>query len=129
MSTVAREQALADHAEKAEMGDEDHILIASKIKKAREFQKMKQRRVQVRKKGLKLGDSGDVKRIAGKYKQKHKKNMFTSGITHIIEQVLLACSILVALAGVMFESDRFANDKTNVFAWQREMITYMIIMV
>ena len=42
MST-ARDQALADHAEKVEMGDEDHILIASKIKKAREFKKTKEK--------------------------------------------------------------------------------------
>ena len=29
----------------------------------------------------------------------------------------------------MFESDRFANDKTNAFAWQREAITYIIMFI
>ena len=125
MSTVARDHALADHAEKVEMGDEDHILIAGKIKKAREFKKMKEKRNKVRKKGIKLGDKKQQQSL----KQKERKQHVYFWDYNTVEQVLLACAILVALAGVMFESDRFINDKTNAFAWQREMITYIIIII
>ena len=76
MSTAARDQALADHAEKVEMGDEDHILIASKIKKAREFKKTKEKRNQVRKK---VFNWALLTRM--KVETKHKRSStFTSGI-------------------------------------------------
>merc|ERR1712167_558940 len=45
------------------------------------------------------------------------------------EQILLACAILVCLSGIMFESDRFKNDKFGKFTWQREMITWMVLLV
>jgi len=125
MSTAARDQALADHAEKVEMGDEDHILIASKIKKAREFKKTKEKRNQVRKKGFQLGAAN---KNEGRNKAQKKQHVYFWDY-NTVEQVLLACAILVALAGVMFESDRFVNDKTNAFAWQREAITYIIIFI
>ena len=62
-------------------------------------------------------------------KQKERKQHVYFWDYNTVEQVLLACAILVALAGVMFESDRFINDKTSAFAWQREMITYIIIII
>merc|ERR1712178_407349 len=105
------------------MGDKDHILIAGKIKKAREFKNMKEKRNKVRKKGVKLGDKKQS------LKKKERKQHVYLWDYNTVEQVLLACAILVALAGVMFESDRFINDKTNAFAWQREMITYIIIII
>ena len=107
------------------MGDKDHILIAGKIKKAREFKKMKEKRNKVHKKGIKLGDKKQQQSL----KQKERKQHVYFWDYNTVEQVLLACAILVALAGVMFESDRFINDKTNAFAWQREMITYIIIII
>ena len=49
-----------------------------------------------------------------------------------VEQVLLACAILVCLAGVMFESDRFqsvnASGKLR-YGWMRDVVTYSIISV
>ena len=49
-----------------------------------------------------------------------------------VEQVLLACAILVCLAGVMFESDRFqAKDASGKlrYGWMRDFVTYWIITV
>ena len=47
-----------------------------------------------------------------------------------VEQVLLSCAVLVCLAGVMFESDRFqAEDASGAlrYGWQRDVVTVLII--
>ena len=77
----------------------------------------------MRKKGFQLGAANKMK-----VETKHKRSSTFTWDYNTVEQVLLACAILVALA-VMFESDRFVNDKTNAFAWQREAITYIIIFI
>jgi len=49
-----------------------------------------------------------------------------------VEACLLACAILVCLAGVMFESDRFQmgpNGEESKYAWQRNLITYCTILI
>ena len=51
-----------------------------------------------------------------------------------VEQYLLASLILICLAGIMFESDRFGTDSAGQasnknFEWQRELITVMVFMV
>ena len=43
-----------------------------------------------------------------------------------VEMVLLACSILVCLAGVMFESDRFNAGRKDL-DFQRLMITFGVM--
>jgi hypothetical protein len=48
---------------------------------------------------------------------------------NVVEQVLISSAILVCLAGVMFESDRFSQDTETVFSWQRDVITYLTIIV
>ena len=78
MSTVARDHALADHAEKVEMGDKDHILIAGKIKKAREFKKMKEKRNKVRAKKVL---NWAIRSSSSRSNRKKENNMFTFGIT------------------------------------------------
>ena len=47
-----------------------------------------------------------------------------------VEATLLACGVLVCLAGVLFENDRFdkaAIEANPALAWQREFITYIIM--
>jgi hypothetical protein len=44
-----------------------------------------------------------------------------------VEQTLLACAILVCLAGIMFESPRFVE--RDDLDWQKDTLTYLIIIV
>merc|ERR1712166_510256 len=44
-----------------------------------------------------------------------------------VEQVLISCAILVCLAGIMFESDRFQG--SNQFGWQGDLLTYLTILL
>jgi hypothetical protein len=44
-----------------------------------------------------------------------------------VEALLLACAVLVCLAGIMFESDRFENRSDII--WQRDIITVGVFMV
>jgi hypothetical protein len=44
-----------------------------------------------------------------------------------VEQTLLACAILVCLAGIMFESPRFIE--RDDLDWQKDTLTYLIIIV
>lgn len=46
-----------------------------------------------------------------------------------VEKTLLACSIFVCMAGVMFESERYQGETTNRSEWERELITYIVIIV
>merc|ERR1712072_1585538 len=49
-----------------------------------------------------------------------------------VEQVLLACAILVCLAGVMFESDRFQSEDASGnlrYGWMRDAVTVAIVTV
>ena len=61
-------------------------------------------------------------------KEKNKKREYFWDF-NTVEQVLLSCAILVCLSGVMFESDRFSNDKANRYIWQRTFLTYCVILV
>jgi hypothetical protein len=48
-----------------------------------------------------------------------------------VEQFLLFCAVLVCLAGVMFESDRFKEtvDGGLRYSWQRDMVTFFVAFI
>ena len=50
-----------------------------------------------------------------------------------VELTLLFCGILVCLAGIMFESDRFKAGEdasaTMRYAWQRDSVTFFVIFI
>ena len=70
-----------------------------------------------------------------KQKNKDQKNSVDYFFDYnTVEQYLLASLILICLAGIMFESDRFGTDSAGQasnknFEWQRELITVMVFMV
>ena len=124
MSTSQRKEALAQHALKAEERDEQHVRIRERIRAAREYAKTHTRGANA-KNDVKFG-MGIVESSRIGKKIKSTREYFWDYNT--VEQVLLASAILVALAGVMFESDRFQYDDSGRFSWQRELITYLLLM-
>ena len=132
MSTAQRELVLAEHKQKVKEGVALHKNINDKVKRFLD------------------GDSNSIR-------GKKKKNLHLHSIQHAassrnvkntdagtkrqyffdyntVEQVLLACAILVCLTGVMFESDRFQESDNRAlvqdrYGWQRELITYVAIFI
>jgi hypothetical protein len=120
MSTVERAAVVADHKAKAEEGVTVHKRIAERIKGIEKSKAMYNRQ-----KAVKNLDS--YKASAGR-----KKVLEYFWDYNTVEAVLLACAILICLAGVMFESDRFADQadgQVSRHAWQRDIITYATIML
>ena len=129
MSTSQRKEALAEHSKKVEEGDETHIRIRDRIKNARNFvdeQNKRKREKKAKGGGVVFARTKIQSDRLGGVKLKAREYFWDY---NTVEQVLLACAILVALAGVMFESDRFQNDISGAFLWQRELITYLTILV
>ena len=124
MSTAERDLVLHEHRVKAQEGDTTHEAIedviamgirkidAEKEKKAR----MQNRRMSFVFQGvdLKMNEVEQVRDYFWDY--------------NTVEMVLLACSILVCLAGVMFESDRFNQGRKDL-DFQRLMITFGVMFV
>lgn len=122
MSTAERDLVLHEHRIKALEGDTTHEAIedvismgirkidAEKEKKAR----MQNRRMSFVFQGVdvKMDDVEQVRDYFWDY--------------NTVEMVLLACSILVCLAGVMFESDRFNAGRKDL-DFQRLMITFGVM--
>ena len=55
------------------------------------------------------------------------RGVFTISVTRSqVEQVLLACAVLVNLAGVMFESNRFQSE---YYQQQRDIVTIFVLLV
>jgi hypothetical protein len=120
MSTVERAAVVADHKAKAAEGVAIHRKIAERIK-AIHLAKSQYKRYS----NMKNLDS--YKSSKG---TKRKLEYFWDYNT--VEAVLLSCSILICLAGVMFESDRFADTPDGApsrHAWQRDVITYATILL
>jgi hypothetical protein len=73
----------------------------------------------------------EVKRKLEKKRENKEKRQFFFDY-NTVEQVLLSCAILVCLAGVMFESDRFQSTDSSGrlrYGWMRDLVTYAIITV
>ena len=69
-------------------------------------------------------------KAAKKSKKEDARDFFFDYNT--VEQVLLACAILVCLAGVMFESDRFQSEDASGnlrYGWMRDAVTVAIVTV
>ena len=139
MSTVERAQVIAEHKAKVSEGHPLHTKIAARVDRvvADKEQRSKRKRQQnVRKLDTKsLNDSN----------KKSKRQKLTEYFWdyNTVEAVLLACAILVCLAGVMFESDRFSaqciDERKTIeegcetvasrHAWQGSIITYATILL
>ena len=120
MSTVERATVVANHKAKALEGDPLHKKIAERIKAVEAAKSVNKK-------------TGSLKRL-DQYTAKKgtKKALEYFWDYNTVEAVLLACSILVCLAGVMFESDRFADTpdgKPSKHAWQRDVITFFTLAI
>jgi hypothetical protein len=111
MSSSERDQVLEAHAIKAQDGHAWHKKMSHRISVALRKQQQK-----------------------AKYATKNKKKGFSMQKAtqyifdyNTVEMILLACSVLVCLAGIMFESDRFAGRED--LGWQRSIITAGVFMV
>ena len=160
MSTSQRALVLAEHKIKAAAGNQLHKGISVSIQKAltgegnnRDFKRARLAKMTFGDESIAIGN--DTKLFNGKrvrdldYKEKaqykaakqskkeRKKDAKMKAREfffdyNTVEQVLLACAILVCLAGVMFESDRFqAKDASGKlrYGWMRDFVTYWIITV
>jgi hypothetical protein len=125
MSTVERAAVVANHRAKAREGVRIHAKIAKRMEGIVQNKK--------RSSGMKLLKKlsvGSMKKHMDGSRREELKSYFWDYNT--VEACLLACAILVCLAGVMFESDRFQvgpDGEESKFAWQRNLITYCTILV
>merc|ERR1711968_141997 len=109
---------------KVDEGIELHTSINNKVKRFLSNETKKQS-------GKKLAKKRSKRDMSNRKKKQVVKQREYFFDYNTVEQVLLACAIFVSLAGVMFESDRFDDDKNgslvkeNRYAWQRDMITYI----
>jgi len=130
MSTAQRQMVLAEHRAKALAGDELHEMVEARIKTVLEGdQKTRVGR------GRNVGGKSSFSDLTKQHKDQKKKRKKDAKMReyffdyNTVEQVLLACAIFVCVAGVMFESDRFANDITGRYDWQRKIIVYGVMTV
>ncbi len=106
MSTSQRLHVLADHKMKCREGDEKHLYMAIRIKKALEFKaKQDASKQKKRKRMSQIGRQID-KIVTKTYKHNYFFN-FNS-----VEQTLLVCAIVICMAGVVFDTSMFANPRT-----------------
>jgi len=121
MSTAEREDVLKHHQAKIHSGShkdiQKHLELEGRLKEIDERISHEKR--------LK-GNLGKFDEIDDSYaKARQLQKYFWDFNT--VEQTLLACAILVCLAGIMFESPRF--DERDDLQWQKDLITYLIIIV
>jgi hypothetical protein len=126
MSTVQRHEVILDHRMKAEQGDELHFGISKKLERHESNLQQKSRKDLTRMTALER-ELEEMDKEFEKKNKIHEREYFWDFNT--VEQVLLSCAILVCLSGVMFESDRFANDDANRYIWQRTALTYAVILI
>jgi len=121
MSTAQRKHVILEHREKAENGDQLHIMLAARIKSVMDEKK----RPATHARKVTFGSA--IQEAHDKKVKKRERSYFWDYNT--VEQVLLACGIFVCLSGIMFESDRFQEDSpgNNKFLWQRDLIVYSVM--
>ena len=130
MSTAQRNAVVLDHRAKAEQGDKLHVRIEHSMKR---MQSQASQRARQQKqshsslKGLDAAGSEIKRREEEQDDQKREREFFFDFNT--VEQILLSCAIFVCLSGVMFESDRFQNDVSGRYGWQRDALTFMTVAV
>jgi len=134
MSTSQRQLVLAEHSIKAESGDKIHLRIQNNIQHVKDEQEKKSSaKKQVQRQSILGGRGGVGTSAAMKNKNMDKKNPVEYFFDYnTVELSLLFCAVLVCLAGIMFESDRFKETNgsgTMRYAWQRDMVTYVVITI
>ena len=130
MSTSQRQIVLAEHSIKAESGDHTHLLIRNNIEHIRKFELQKKHSRLNRSKQSLFADTVP-NRVDDKASAKSSKRDYFFDY-NTVELALLFCAVLVCLAGVMFESDRFKatdNNGSLRYAWQRDLVTYIVIFI
>lgn len=147
MSSMERRKVIADHAAKVKEGNKVHMRIADHIQSAKANQQ--------KRKGRDSARSRRMKKKRGNPNTRSNEATFKGGVSldstlidarnfsrvndrayffdyNTVESVLLACAILVCLAGTMIESGNFRradgsiNTKT---VWQRDLIGVLITIV
>jgi hypothetical protein len=127
MSASQRQLVLAEHSIKAESGDHMHLRIRNNIEHVKNQVKRKKSANTQKKARMKFTSTGvDM----GKKKVEDKVVQFFFDY-NTVEQFLLFCAVLVCLAGVMFESDRFKEDDNGDlrYSWQRDMVTFFVAFI
>merc|ERR1712072_139031 len=118
MSSSQRQLVLAKHSIKAEAGDHMHLRIRNNILHVQEQVKRKKNAKTQKKAKMRFTSTGvDM----GKKKEEDK-----------VVQFFLFCAVLVCLAGVMFESDRFKETDGGGdlrYSWQRDMVTFFVVFI
>jgi hypothetical protein len=120
---------LAEHQIKANENVKVHVRIAASIKRALEEKDARRYKRGVKAYDLNTSHTNLRKHnTVGRYN--NTKEYFFDYNT--VEQILLSCAVLVCLAGVMFESDRFqAQDASGQlrYGWQRDLVTVLIVCI
>jgi len=121
MSSAEREEVLAHHRAKIDSGSradiQKHLELESRLK-AIDEKIAHERRLK--------GNTGKFDDLDDSYAISKKAKKFFFDF-NTVEQTLLACAILVCLAGIMFESPRF--EERDDLQWQKDTLTYLIILV
>jgi len=129
MSTSQRELVLAEHAIKAESGDHMHRRIQNNIQHVKEQVKRKNAANSSKMKKMRFSAVGI--KLTSRDGRNDKITQFFFDY-NTVELFLLFCAVLVCLAGIMFESDRFQETSGGEelrYAWQRDMVTYFVILI
>jgi hypothetical protein len=130
MSTSERANVVAEHRAKVASGNKEHVRINHWVAQAQKLQTRARSFSIQRRKMTGLDDSAS--------EEKRRRVKMSKSVRHdakeyiwdfnVMEQVLTSCSILVCLAGVMFESDRFSSDD-SVFAWQSDLLSILTLAI
>jgi hypothetical protein len=139
MSTSQRSLVLAEHSIKVEAGDPMHLRIHNNILHVTESQMQRKASkgralaaVRFSSAHVRYGgsDAHPVKKKKGTKEEEALRYFFDY---NTVELTLLFCGILVCLAGIMFESDRFEAGEdasaTMRYAWQRDSVTFFVIFI
>ena len=130
MSASQRQLVLAEHSIKAESGNAEHRFISKNIQHVKATQKQKKFNRKHRTKQQTLGNL-DFEYTNRQDGLEMTKSQYLFDY-NTVELALLFCAVIVCLAGVMFESDRFKvtdEDGTLRYRWQRDLVTYLVILV
>merc|ERR1712078_896450 len=121
MSSSQRQLVLAEHSIKAEAGDHTHLrfrnnieYVKKQVKRKNDAKSNKKQKMRFTVTGISLGKKLEEDKIV---------RFFFDYNT--VELFLLFCAVLVCLAGIMFESDRFQavdDSGTLRYAWQRDAV-------
>lgn len=126
MSTAERHFEVVKHTRKVDDEDDFHVYVDGLIKGA--LAKGAYEATASRRRRSMGGHSFDLGRKSSLTAEtnKSKKRMYFFDY-NTVERVLLASAILIALAGIMFESGRFDGRKD--LEWQKDFIAVVVILV